>query len=92
MRNAIVVAGLSLVLAACTSNRTDNRDTNPVNWGNFKCTSQGANAQVYVGWATDESTARRHAQAICTEHSENCLVTGCQNEVADPESMDTAEK
>jgi uncharacterized lipoprotein YajG len=85
MKKLIGIIALSVLLAACAANRTDKHDTNPMNWGNYKCSSQGASGRAYVGWATDESTARSHSLAICQERSNNCQIVDCHNDVVDPE-------
>ncbi len=88
VKKIFLLTSFVLVLTACATNKTDTRDTNPINWGNYKCTSQGASGQTYLGWATDEGTARSHAIDICRERSEDCRMLGCQNEVSDSEGLD----
>ena len=79
MKSIISLIALTVILSGCVA-KTDKHDVDPADWGNHKCVAHGSNSQTYVGWATDDSSARRNAIAICSERTTDCQIDYCSNE------------
>ena len=81
-KNLFVLLGFAVILlAGCSAGLKRPKDTNPSQWGNYKCTAQGG-GQTYVGWSTHKSLAKKNALTICAERvgAAACAIVGCRND------------